>query len=157
MKNTSFKESLKQELIETLSHKEINDAQEVQILFILQDLNHEKAKNLGEFISKLPHLENIVSAIHVLAYKKRMLTEIAKARSDWKELFTQLIFTIDQNPLRDFLLNELLAHGGVALVEAKIDALLYSPQLAPSTLLWYFHKILMDKVAIMYGYNDDQL
>ena len=43
-KNQEFKESLKNQLVEVLSDKEITDGQEMQILFFLQDLDYESNK-----------------------------------------------------------------------------------------------------------------
>ncbi len=108
LKNEEFKASLVKQLSDVLTHKEITGSQEIQILFILQDLGHEKAKDLGGIIAKFSNPIDIVNKIHVLAYKKRLLTEIKKIRQEWPGIFSDLIISIDQNPLRDYLLDELL-------------------------------------------------
>jgi len=142
LKNPEFAQTLKDQLSEVLFHKEISASQEIQILFILQDLGHEKAKNVPEIISKMNNIEDIVNEIHVLAYKKRMLMEVKKNRDDWPTHFSNLILLVDQNPLRDYLLDTLLSNTQQGLVEEKINEILDTPNISPQAFLWYFQKIM---------------
>jgi transcription elongation factor GreA-like protein/transcription elongation GreA/GreB family factor len=142
IKNEVFKESLKTTVREVLSQKEITDTQELQLLFILQDLGHEKATTLSDLIAKYSNPEKIINEISVLAHKKRFLIELKNARSDWQPLFANVILTIDQNPLRDYLLEELMKNKQELLVKEKISSLLQTPTLSPNAFIWYFQKIL---------------
>ena len=141
-KNVEFSEFLKVQLIDVLSHREITDSQEIQILFILQDLGHEKAGNLKDIILNVMNIESVIAGIHVLFYKKKFLTQVRKFREDWASIFASLLYTIDQNPLRDYMLDELMEQENLKLVEGKIETLLDAPNLSPSAFLWYFQKIL---------------
>lgn len=145
LKNEEFKSSLIKQLQDVLTHKEITESQEVQILFILQDLGHEKAKELGSVISKFSNLIDTVNRIHVLAYKKRLLIEIKKSKKEWSEVFANLLISIDQNPLRDYLLEELLNAGKEKEIKQILDELLSRPNLSPSAFLWYFQKIMTEE------------
>lgn len=142
LKNEEFKESLKKQVIDILSQKEIHDADEIQLLFILQDLGHEKAKNLEEMIKMVPKPEEILSQIDIIAYKKRILGEIKKAREDWDVILSNLFFSIDQNTIRDYLLEELISGKKEPLLCKKIEEMLVNPTLSPSGFLWYFQKIM---------------
>lgn len=142
LKNQEFITYLKNELSETLAKQEITASQEIQILFILQDLAHEKADTVSQIIAKTPNISDVVSDIHVLSYKKRMLTEVKAHAADWTSHFANLLFLVDQNPLRDYLLDELLSAKQEKVIQAKMEELLASPDLSPSTFLWYFQKIM---------------
>ena len=141
-KNESFAQYLKGHLIEVLSHKEISDTEELQLLFLLQDLEHEKAKTLTELISKYTNPGKMITEISVLAHKKRFLTELKKVRTDWDALFAEALLAVDQNPLRDYILDELMGSKKEALVKEKVLALVHTPTLSPNAFLWYFQKIL---------------
>ncbi len=141
-KNEPFKEALKSNLTEVLAKKEVTDTEELGILFILQDLGHEKAKELAELIAKYPNPERMVSQINVLAHKKRFLIELKKVRSEWQGVFSEILLTIDQNPLRDYILEELMNSKQESLLQSKLTTLIQNPMLSPNAFLWYFQKIL---------------
>ncbi len=68
---------------------------------------------------------------------------IRKYRKDWKEIFLDLLFTIEANLLRDFLLNEL--EGKAEELPAKLSSLLIHPLSHPDVFVWYFQKIIAPK------------
>jgi transcription elongation factor GreA-like protein/transcription elongation GreA/GreB family factor len=140
LKSEEFKNLLKSQLMEVLSHQEIDNSQEIQILFILQDLGHEKAKDLESVVSRFTDVQKIVNKIHVLAYKKRLLGDIKAIRGDWDTIFADLILTIDQNLLRDYLFEELFKSEKNALIEKKIAEMIEMPNISPGALLWYIQK-----------------
>jgi transcription elongation factor GreA-like protein/transcription elongation GreA/GreB family factor len=153
IKNEEFKTFLKKQLTDVLSHTEITASQELQLLFTLQDLGHEKAKNLTDLVAKLSDVERIMSQIHILAYKKRLLVELKKARSDWATIYVSLLYNIDQNTLRDYILEALLEDKKEALVAAKIEELIDKPTLSPATFVWYFQKVM---AHAKYPYADQE-
>lgn len=145
LKNAVFRENLKGQLTEVLSQKEITDSQELQLLFILQDLEHEKAKDLSDVIRGYVDIEKVVNEMHVLAYRKRALVEVKKARSDWEGVFASLLLLADQNTLRDYILDELLTSGKESLVRTKLEELIEHPSHFPQAFLWYFQKIMTNE------------
>lgn len=149
LKSQAFAKTLIDQLSDILSYKEITDAQEIQILFILQDLGHEKAQGLSNIISKLPNIEQIIEKITVLTYKKRLLSEVKREKDDWVTIFANLLFKIDQNNLRDYLLEELFNHGALENIKEKINEILEEPTKSPSGLVWYFQKIMSEKKYLM--------
>lgn len=143
LKTESFRMDLQEKLKEALSTEELTDAQELQIYFFLQDL--ETGKDSGavtELIKRFTSPEDVVKNIEVVAFKKRALVEVRKQRDDWHEVFLNLLLIIDQNPLRDYLLTELLKGKQEADVIKKIEQLLSTPSHHPQVLMWYFQKIM---------------
>ncbi len=143
LKNKEFKNSLINKLTETLSFQEITDAQEIQLRFFIEDLeNSQTPKQTPELIKSFKDLEKIISEIPVLSFKKRACVEIRKVRSDWEEIFLSLLFTVDQNTLRDYFISELIPAKCEDKLEKKLNELLVNPSISPETLVWYFQKIM---------------
>ncbi len=143
LKNDNIRKSLVTKLKEVLSFEELTDDQELQIHFILEDLHSEGEESAAkEMITKMPSLTDMISGIDILAFKKRALIDVRKYRSDWIPVFSDLIFLIDQNPLRDYILQELLKEKQHELVLQKLNELLEHPGEYPSAFLWYFQNIM---------------
>lgn len=144
-KNDTFKESLRAQLVEILANKEITDGQEIQILFFLQDLDYKEDKTkIQDLLNRFAKIEDVIQEIHVIAYKKRFLTEVRSNCKDWQDIFLKLLFIVDAAPLRDYLLSELLLAKHEASVIKKLDDLIDNPTMAPQVLIWYFQKAMND-------------
>jgi transcription elongation GreA/GreB family factor len=98
-----------------------------------------------EIIKNSKNIEALVQSIEVLAYKKRALIVARKVRSDWKELFLNLLFTIDQNPLRDYIFGELLQPETEQDLKRKLEDLWVHPSRHADVFVWYFQKIMSQK------------
>jgi transcription elongation factor GreA len=146
LKNNEFKANLIAKLTEMLSFEEISSAQELQIHFFLQDLNNDKDyPAIAEIIKRFETIEQIIDKIEVLSFKKRVLMEAHKHRSDWKESFLDLLFKVDQAPLRDYILSELTAALAHAELQQKFQALYTNPARYPEAFMWYFQKLQTQK------------
>lgn len=146
LKNPDFKVFLQAKLQETLSYPDLTDAQLLQLHFFLEDLSDEKHyPQVQEIIKNSKNIEALVQSIEVLAYKKRALIVARKVRSDWKELFLNLLFTIDQNPLRDYIFGELAQPETEKDLKRKLEDLWVHPSRYPEVFLWYFQKIMTQK------------
>jgi transcription elongation GreA/GreB family factor len=143
LKNEEFKGQLQTKLSEMLSFKEISQAQELQIHFFLQDISGEKEyAPTVEIIKKIPSFEALIKEIEIQSFKKRLLIEIRKTRPEWKEIFLTLFFQVEYNPLRDYILGELLNAKAEPEVKKKLEELLAFPDRHPETFLWYFQKAI---------------
>lgn len=143
LKNTQFKSTLQGKLNELLSFEEITDPQELQIHFFLQDLSAEKdSATVADLLKKFSPVEEIIQAIPIQAFKKRALAEIKKVRGDWKDVFLNLLLKVDQSPLRDYILTELLAAGAIEQVKKSLENLCAQPSQNPEAFIWYFQKIM---------------
>jgi transcription elongation factor GreA len=142
LKNNEFKATLIAKLTEMLSFKEISTPQELQIHFFLQDLSNAKEYlSIGEIIKRFETVEQIINNIEVLSFKKRVLMEARKHRADWKESFLDLLFKVDQGPLRDYILSELTSAGANTELKQKFHDLYTNPARYPEAFMWYFQKL----------------
>jgi transcription elongation factor GreA-like protein/transcription elongation GreA/GreB family factor len=143
LKNKEFKEKVKQKLKETLSMPDLTFEQNLEILFILADLGQEvEAKKLEEEILKIANIKSTLENLSILAYKKRLLQLLQSLKSDWTQVYLHLFLTIDQNPLREFIFQELIKHGRKVEVEHQIEQMLAEPHQYTNAFLWYFQKIM---------------
>ena len=144
LKNDVFRMDLQQKLKDALESEELTDAQELQIYFFLQDLTSgkEEGNQVNELIKRFTSPEDVIKSIEVIAFKKRTMLDIRKLREDWAKTFLDLLLEIDQNPLRDYILAELLKAKKNAEVIQKIEELLSFPSRHPNVIMWYFQKIM---------------
>ena len=145
LKNESFKNQLQEQITEALKTEELTDAQELQLHFFMEDLSNEKDYlPTKELIKRFSPPEDVVNAIDIMAFKKRALVAIGSLRSDWEEVFLKMLLLVEQNPLRDYILTELLRAKKVNEISKKLDELLAYPNRYPQVLLWYSQKIMRD-------------
>jgi len=143
LKNEEFKTSLKAKIQETLSSGNLSDAQKLQMGFFLQDLDPRADVSLiNSLVQNSKDLDALLTNISIIAFKKRFLVEVKEQRSDWPSIFLDLLWKVDQNPLRDYVLDSLLEKGKEKEVEKKLHHLLEHPGQYPQALLWYFKKIM---------------
>ncbi|MBS0621325.1 MAG: GreA/GreB family elongation factor [Verrucomicrobia bacterium] len=146
LKNGEFKETLISKLTEMLGYPEISRPQELQLHFFLQDLKGEKEyPAIGEVIAGFESILEALSAIEVLTFKKRVLTEVRKYRANWREIFLDLLFKVDGAPLRDYILGELLTEEGDPELKKALESLYTHPARHPDAFLWYFQKLSSQK------------
>lgn len=142
LKNNGFRTSLMGKLTEMLSFSEISPSQELQIYFLLQDLNTVKDYPvIAELVRRFESIEKVIDSIEVLNFKKRLLVEARKCREDWKTCFLDLLFKVDQAPLRDYILSELIANKADEELKEKLQDLYTWPSRHPEAFMWYFQKI----------------
>ncbi len=144
LKNETFKNSLNVKLKEALEVSEkLSKAQELQILFFLEDLDPEhdntKVKNL---IRTMGATSDVLKDIEVIAFRKRTLVEVRSTREDWVTIFFDMLYKVDLNPLRDYILQELLKEKKEPELVKKLEKLLEHPSHYPHSLIWYFKKIM---------------
>ncbi|MCH9621145.1 MAG: Transcription elongation factor GreA [Chlamydiia bacterium] len=146
---------LKNEFGEILLTKDLRESEEIQILFLLSDLNDQAAKkNIPELVRKLPDLSFVLDEIAILAFKRRLLSEIKKNRLDWVEIFTDLIVASKKHSLRDFLYEEVMAENKQDIFKSKIESVIKDPQLSPAAFIWFFQRIIKNKTALFTNQAD---
>jgi transcription elongation factor GreA len=151
LKNEEFKNQLQEQIKKALSVEELTDAQELQLHFFMEDLTEDKDYlPVKELIKRFSSPEDVVKAIDIMAFKKRTLTNILELRNDWETVFLNLLLIVEQNPLRDYILTELLQTKKESEIIKKLDELLSFPSRYPQVILWYFQKIMRNS-AIPYG------
>lgn len=146
LKNNEFKISLRGRFQEILEQEHLSDAQKIQVYFFLEDLGvSEISEKIEEFIAHFQLAAEQIASISVMGFQKRALQEIKKLRKDWMSIYLDLLFSVDQNLLRDFILNELNSDKTKQELKQKLNALLIHPLSFPEIFLWYFQKIIDKK------------
>lgn len=150
LKNKEFRASLLEKLKELFSFQEVTADQELQLHFLIQDLSGEKHyQPIPDLLSRVESIEDLVSEIPIQAFKKRALVEVRKHRENWQKIFLNLLFTLDQAPLRDYILGELINSDAKEDLEKRIRELAERPQQYPEMVIWYFQKILANPTLPM--------
>ena len=104
-----------------LAFQEIKTAQELQIHFFLQDLKGAKDyPPVVEIINQCDSIEGLLNGIEILSFKKRLLMELRKHKADWKTIFLDYFFKVEQAPLRDYIMAELTAAKATTELKEKI-------------------------------------
>ncbi len=131
LKNQEFKASLETRLKDVLREEQLSDSQKLQILFFLDDFGGAKmTQEIADLIAHLPNPAETIRPIEVLPFQKRALQQVRKLRKEWQEIFLDLLFIVDQNLLRDFLLIELDAPATRDALKQKLNSLLIHPFLS---------------------------
>ncbi len=152
LKNVEFKKSLETRILSVLSAGGLNESQKLQIHFLLEDLSNDKASpEIKSLIQKETNPKELIQNISISAFKKRALVLIRKERKDWDALFLDLIFTIDQNVLRDYLLSELSTPAQIDKLKGKLQELLLHPLTYPEVFFWYYQKLLERKKSLPFS------
>ena len=157
LKNAEFKATLISKMSEVLTFPEINRSQELQIHFFVEDLTNAKEyAPIIDLIQSFESIEQLLSTVDILSFKKRILVEARQHRPDWKELFLNLLFKVEQSPLRDYLFTELLTAKADAEVKEKLEELYTYPGRYPEAFLWYFQKVI-SKDSLPFGNKEGKM
>lgn len=152
LKNKDFKDKIKNRLKDCLLDPKLSQEQTLEALFVLSEIGQEtETKRLEEELSQLKDIKSVLSNLSILAYKKRLLQIFQKIRKDWTETYLDLFLVIEQNPIRDFIFQELIKLGKIEEVKSKIEVMLAEPHKYAEAFLWYFPKTLEKG---KYPYND---
>jgi Uncharacterized N-terminal domain of the transcription elongation factor GreA len=159
LKNQEFKTSLEARLKDVLAQESLSEGQKLQILFFLEDFHLPKAsEQIVELMQHMQGLSDLVRNTQVMAFQKRILQKAQKIRKDWVEIYLDLIFAVDQNMIRDFILSELDSPETQDLLKQKLSSLLFHPFSYPDVFVWYFQKIIDTKSKLPFasteGRND---
>lgn len=147
LKNVEFKASLEARLMETLEAEHVSDAQRIQLLLLLESVGSPNIKQkLLEEVSAVHQVTELANLIEIPSFQKRFLQFAMKQKEDWKDIFLNLLFTVEQNTVRDFILLELNEPKTRDLLKQKLASLLVHPTTYPEVFFWYFGKV-MDKKA----------
>lgn len=152
LKKSEFKASLKGQISQALHQSDITNAQKLQLLFFLKDLDDTETKDeMEKMISSEEDIPGLIHQIHILSLKKRALQLVRKVRPDWKEKFFSLLFDVNQNLLRDYLFSELAFSDQNDLLKEKIKLLLKLPADYPYVFFWYFQKCYSSPTEIYFS------
>lgn len=143
-KNQEVRNSLRDRLLELLKDPEITPAQELQIYTFLENMfGHQvEGKTAETLVRTIGNIEEVINAIEIIAFKKRILTLVREHRKDWPEIFLSMLFQVQQSPLRDYILKELNQGETKALFIKRLEELIDNPLIDPEVFVWYFQKVV---------------
>jgi transcription elongation factor GreA-like protein/transcription elongation GreA/GreB family factor len=149
LKNQEFRSSLEARMKDVLTQEQLDESQKLQILFFLEDLGVSKiSAEIQDLILHSKEPADMVRSVQVMSFQKRTLVHVRKLRKDWKDIYLDLIFTVDANLLRDFILAELDHPETRENLKKTLNSLLIHPLSYPDVFVWYFQKIIVPKSAL---------
>lgn len=146
LKSDEVKLTLKERLSDIMGDSDMTQAQELQIYFFQEQLfaNEPFDSSVESVILQAEKPMDLVNAIDIVAFKKRALVAIHKFRSDWKELFLQILIEIPQTPLKEYILKQLNTPEHREALTNRLRSLLHEPTKHPEAFVWYFQKLISD-------------
>ncbi|CAM0117723.1 GreA/GreB family elongation factor [Rhabdochlamydiaceae symbiont of Dictyostelium giganteum] len=146
LKNPDLKAFLISKVNEEASIDSLREGEALQLQFLLEDLlAKEGSEEASTLIQKSLSIEALLQSISILAFKKRALMAVKQERSDWKEIFLNLILTVGQNSLRDYIFAELMNPQTKHQLIEKLEELLKHAVRYPDVFVWYFQKVISDE------------
>ena len=158
LKNGEFRLSLQTRLQNLIASEALTPSQKISLFFFLEDLDMPKSHELQNELTQIPEAEvsQVIVNIEILPFQKRALSIIRKTRKDWEEIYLNLIFSANQNLLRDFVLQELNSSATKDALKEKLSALLIHPVSFAEVFVWYFQKIIDKKADLPFTEADGQ-
>lgn len=156
LKNVETKQSLQEKLLALANDKQITQDQKLQIHLLLEQFfgHSTSSKEISDIIQQQEDLASLINSVDIAAFKKRALIAIKENRKDWTSHFLDLLFTLPQAQLRDYLLRELNAkEENRSKLEKKLKDLISHPARYPEIVVWYFQKILNEDEETILPYQ----
>lgn len=144
LKDAQSKEQITSKIKSLLEAPKISEDEFLQtLLFLEHSLGYTAHQDtLKAKIADLKDVNSCLKNIEIVALKKRFLMLLQTLRSDWQNIFLDLLFVIDQNSLRDYLLKELDTDSTRDQLKRQLQDLMEHPKKYPEALVWYFQKII---------------
>lgn len=157
LKKADVKESIQTKLKGALEDAALTKAQELQIRIFLETQMEEgkETDKIEKIIQEITYFDDLLDQVDIIALKKRILVLIREKRKDWSSIFLNLLFTHQQNLIREYLFQELNQGETEKTTQEKLRDLAIHPIKAPEFLVWYFQKII-SKGAEKYPFSDKE-
>ncbi len=145
LKDPELKSSIMKNAQEILNHDEATTEIKLQThLFLNYMLEDKEAGNKAEeLIADSDDIVSLIQKLDIAAMKKRAMMIVHHCRTDWVEIFLQLLSNITHSQLRDYLLLELnKSDDSKERLIINLQHLLNKPAVNAEFFVWYFQKIL---------------
>ena len=144
VKEEEVKKEIESQLLTALKREKPKEEHALQIFFLLEQLagGEIRRQQALELVRDTKQIVELVEKIEIVAFKKRALLLVKEQRTDWIDVFLELLFKLPQTQLRDYIFRELEQCGGKSSLDAKLKQLLAHPDSAPDMFIWYFQKLL---------------
>ena len=143
LKQEESRASIERTLSDLIADSNLPLAQRFEVVAIGEEFMGSKPdEGLASLVRSGENLPEIVEAVSIIALKKRLLVTIRENRADWAPLFIELLFTLEQNSLRDYLLKEIAASSEKETLEKRVTTLLEHPIRGYHLFVWLFQKVM---------------
>lgn len=143
IKQTDVKNALQENLKGILSKSDVSPAMALQTYFCLDAIQETKHETeIKKILKSADSLEDLFNSIEIVAHKKQALMTLKGSHEDWPKLFLQLLHSISQGQLRDYIFKELNISEYRPLLEKGLISLVEEPWKDPEFFLWYFNKTI---------------
>lgn len=147
LKDKEMNEYITSLLNEAILSRKASISEEVEILFILQDMGSDVTADLEEIIIKFPKLGQILEKISIITYKKRFLVTVKKVYNDWFTFFCDLLFENSKQALREFIYDEIVSGGKGSELSHKFISLIKNPESSSFAFIWFFQNVRKNKIT----------
>lgn len=141
LKDDELKQTIEKKLYQLLEES-LSPEQEIQVVIFLEDLlGHDlKERPIQKLIQALPDKKEIIEAVPILSFKKRLLIAIRKYCNDWVDIFLTLLGSVQQGALKEYIFGELSQKESLPRLQIFLKRLLEHPAEYPDLFFWYFQK-----------------
>jgi len=147
---------IREKILSLLDVEGIGDIGRLQVYFFLQHFLEEPSfsDQIQEIVQNVEDVQRALSQIDVVVMRKLFMQAIRQRRSDWEDLFCQMLLTAEPSQLRDYLLKELSIPQAEAKLLKLLEYLLEHPASYPEPFLWYFQKLVSREARFMSSQHD---
>ncbi|MGE3955059.1 MAG: GreA/GreB family elongation factor [Parachlamydiales bacterium] len=143
LKQEQSKGEVEKTLADLLKQPDLPIPQRLEAAALSEEfLGQKQEGGIASLLSSIEDLPKTVEGVSIIALKKRILVAIRESRSDWAPLFIDLLFSLEQNSLRDYLLREVIASPEKETLENRIVRLLDHPIRGYHLFVWLFQKVM---------------
>ena len=109
LKDPELKSSILKNSQEILFHPDATEEIKLQTYIFLNSMLEDKqaGKKAEELIAESDDIVSLIQKLDIAAMKKRAMMMVNSCRSDWVQVFIQLLSSITHSQLRDYLMQEL--------------------------------------------------
>lgn len=146
-KNQEIFDTCKTTLTELFNQNVLTTPQRLQIILLLEQFfgSAPEGASAEAIIRENTNIAELLGHIEILALKKRVLILIEEHREDWRSLFLDLLLNIQVTPLRDYIFDQLLAHGDRKELDTFFETVALNTKKSPELVVWYMQKLLAAK------------
>lgn len=127
---------------------DLTEGQKAEVAFLKEELS---SAPIGELITLAEgsDIAHLIDSIEILSFKKRLLIQVKERMDNWSALFLDLLSSVSQVQLKDYILEQLIDAGKKDKVEEQMRELLIRPQSSPYTFFWFFQKLTSNSAGVL--------
>ncbi len=143
LRNEESRDYMKARLLEVLSLSGLSDSHRLQITALLEEFFGEKLEQpLAKLIESIDGLPVVIDEMEINAFKKVSLVAIRKGHPQWGEIFLEMLFTLPQSALREYLIKELATPDLRPKLLKRLEELLEVPIRHAHFFVWAFQRVM---------------